>query len=1040
MTFKSIKSILVDCFVVLITLFIAESCQDDSKKNQVVIFSNATDITSLNHLEFQTELSGTVVKKVYFYLDNPAHYASLSLYANDHLLIENLNIPKRGKQTVNALVSFPALGQTQLKIEVRDADITLNKVELEDQNTLSIPQFEDISVSAGLDKVNSIKYGGPTVADINQDGYYDFIVNNHNEETSKLYWNNGDGTVTKHHQDLARWFMHDLHGTALGDYDNDGDLDLILTQGGGNGTAPSRANFYKNDNGKFIRYTGDVGISRGARGRGARWGDFDMDGDLDFMLVNEEGLKKEKPQHFFYENLGDGTFKFKSVEGIQDAHPSRALVTDINADGIDDIILYGPMSIWKGNGDFTFTDVTNTMLNDLPQYEQVMAVTDIDIDNDGDLDLYLARGMSVEGGKGEPPFLDSDPVHKEMAIKTRGYKGVDAFEFEGDHTINLTNYYYLAQGNYRGTTYPIFLGENKVRHEIASGDDFSFDKNTAAGWPEDTSEDGLYFGAIGENKWKAALVRNGDLFWAYRFSLSGVTSVTPEFEPQNRNVQDVLLKNENGQFVDVSKAWNLPEGSNSLGVTTGDFNNDGHQDLFVYRWGFIGKRTSDYMLLNTGNHSFETTTMHGANAVGDVGNGDMGQAFDFDLDGHLDILSGSEGGQWYLYKQNTQNQGHYAIVRVGYAPNSHIDAMSAQVTLETEKHIYHKRVGSSGEVFSQSLLNNVHFGLGTEDHIKKVTVKWRNGETVVFNDKKANTILDTDALDPENVSLLATSKQIRKGTTMSLDVELTPKNAEQEVLWASSDENILKVHKNGMLKAVGQVGEKATISATSVANNKQTESTFEIVKYEPISAENIILNPIKDDLYEKDSLQIIAKVAPQLADNQELVWTSTHPKVARVSNTGMLFMENAGTTTIKVALKDNPKLSKQVQLTVKPLVKPNIEIINKKALQKLKTGNQIQVKVNYHAGSKHQVINADEGGVRVWFRHFKNQWMPIKDTVLVDGTALYKTSGTTVKTFSLKDMVPTKNLPEGQFYMIRATFTASDGKMYSDELYPLEIE
>lgn len=64
----------------------------------------------------------------------------------------------------------------------------------------------------------------------------------------------------------------------------------------------------------------------------------------------------------------------------------------------------------------------------------------------------------------------------------------------------------------------------------------------------------------------------------------------------------------------------------------------------MYRWGRIGQRISDLLLINTVDNKFESMTQHGANDVGGPGNGDMGQAFDFDLDGNIDVLSGSEGG------------------------------------------------------------------------------------------------------------------------------------------------------------------------------------------------------------------------------------------------------------------------------------------------------------------------------------------------------------------------------------------------------------
>ncbi|MCI2283920.1 hypothetical protein L3081_11530 [Colwellia sp. MSW7] len=118
-------------------------------------------------------------------------------------MIDNLNVPSKGQHTLNALVQFSTLGDINLTLKTTNAALTIESLTLEDVNDFSIPSYKDISVKAGIDKVSSLKYGGPTIADIDHDGDYDFIVNNHNKET-KLYWNNGNGTVTKHNKNLSR--------------------------------------------------------------------------------------------------------------------------------------------------------------------------------------------------------------------------------------------------------------------------------------------------------------------------------------------------------------------------------------------------------------------------------------------------------------------------------------------------------------------------------------------------------------------------------------------------------------------------------------------------------------------------------------------------------------------------------------------------------------------------------------------------------------------------------------------------------------------
>ncbi|MBU3005358.1 FG-GAP-like repeat-containing protein [Paraglaciecola arctica] len=1031
---RLLSTLLKWAFVAFSVLYIVACRQSD-------LMSEPKMVRAHQPLSVSYTVSGSLTKKLILAINNPQNYANLSVYANNELLVDNLNISHTGEQVLNTLVHFKALGDITLTIKANGADFTINHAKFEEVADLVIPEYQDISVKAGLDKVNSIKYGGPTIADLDNDGDYDFIVNNHNQADSKLYWNNGDGTVTAHDKNLSRWYMHDLHGTAAGDYDNDGDLDLVVTQGGGNGTNPSKANFYQNNNGKLVLMTGDVGIDKGGRGRGARWSDMDLDGDLDLMLINELSLTHRKPQHFFYENLGNGSFNYKPIEGLQDVHPSRVLLTDINNDHIDDLILYGPLSVWLGKGDFTFTDVSSQIPADVAALKNIMAVADLDIDNDGDLDLYLARGKAFEGGLGEDPSVDFDPIKQEFSIKPRGFKGIDKFNFKADGAIRFHSYYFLAQGIYRDKDYPLFLGAAKTAKVLAIDEEMDIEPNMAAGWPTDISANGMYFGHIGNGQWKAALVRNGNVFWGFKFSLSGVNEVTPEFVPQNRNEADVLLRNDNGQFTNVSKQWNIQPGANSLGVTVGDFNNDSYQDIFVYRWGLINSKTSDFMLLNTGKGTFETATMHGANDIGGPGNGDMGQAFDFDLDGRLDLLNGSEGGQWYLYANDQSNLGHYALVNVGYSPVSNVDAISAEVILKTATQTYRKRVGSAGEVFSQSLLNIVHFGLGEEQQIESIQVRWRDGTSVELQDKAADQLFDTNKLDPDSLTVTPAITDIRQGTSMDFVAEIMPENADQSIQWTSSDESVLSVDDQGRVTALGNVGENARISATSAANGVSALTDVTVVDWyaQPIQSLSVVSD--KTEILAGQRLPLKTSVVPTLADDKGVMWSSSQPKIASVDEDGVVTALAQGHVTITAVSQADLAISDELQLIVKPLIKPFINIVDAQliAQSEFEVGDKITLKVNYHAGSGNKVIASDEGGIRFWFRHFKYEWIPAKDTIFVDSSALQTESGSSSMTFSLEGLTPTAELPDGHFYYLRASFTSSDGNSYDSAIYPIKV-
>ncbi|MEZ9311365.1 FG-GAP-like repeat-containing protein [Vibrio sp. 10N.286.49.F3] len=1010
------------------------------------VTSSASDAPVIVKPESPVEFNKTIdsaVKRLILELDNQGEYATVSVYAGEQLLVDNMNVPSRGKQTISALVKFSNLGQVTLKVKSLTSSLVIHRLSLETVDDLIVPYYEDISVKAGLDKVSSLKYGGPSVVDINNNGFYDFVVNNHNEESSKLYWNNGDGTVTKHHKDLSRWYMHDLHGTSFADYDNDGDLDLILAQGGGNGRNPSRNNFYHNNNGEFVLYTGDVGIERGARGRGSKWGDFNKDGKLDFVMINERGLYKETPQHHFYENVGDGKFELRSVEGIENATPERALITDLNNDGIDDIILYGhrdAMSVWLGNGDFTFTNITSQFPKALRDAKQISAVVDLDIDNNGRTDLYFARGNEFEHGRGEAPSVDFDPETKQFSIKPRPYFGKDQWQFTANGTLKLDNYYFLGQNGFRHKDYPIFLGKDKLATAVPSGGEFEFSAEDAQGWPDDINKSGVYFGHIGNGQWKAALVRKGDIFWAYKFNLTGVTSYDLDFTPENRNLRDFLIRNDGDKFVDVSEEWQIPRGGNAQGVTTGDFNNNGKQDLLVYRWGNVNHRISDLMLLNN-NGRFEAVTMHGASDVGGPGYGDMGQAFDFDMNGRTDILSGSEFGEWYLYSNQTEGIGNYALVRVGYSPKDNIDPIAATVTVKTADGKWRKRVGSAGEIFSQSLLNIVHFGVGDAKEIESIVVTWRNGESVEFNNKPVNKQYYTDQLDPESLSIESPFEHIRENTELSLRTIPSPINSDASVVWSSDNNDVLVVTQDGVVSAVGHTGQSATISASSQVTDLNTSRTFELVDWYPNPIQSLVISSEKTTLIEGETMTLDVAVAPAQPDDETLSWSSSDDAIATVSSDGVVNALSAGEVTIIVQSKVNATIESATVLTVEPNIEGFVSIIGSDAYaqQPIVIKDNMKVKVDYHAGTENKVISADEGGLRIWLRHFQRKWLPQRDIVLVEAEAIDTESGHASFTIPLEGVVPTSDLPEGHFYSLRATFTASDGTMHSHEIYPLNF-
>ncbi|MGJ8678814.1 CRTAC1 family protein [Paraglaciecola sp.] len=691
-------------------------------------------------------------QKFKFVVKLDAPYATLSILSGNKMLANNINIASEGVNTLNLILEFEKIGKQTLSLIARGATINLLSAELLPSN-IEISQFKDISAEIGLVTEETYKYGGPAIADFGNDGDYDFALNNHNFIPTQLV-ENFDGKKVS----ITKLFPGpmDYHGSSFGDYDLDGDLDLMVAFGGGNGTNPTSYALMQNNDGQLTNVTSEVGINIPTRGRSPRWIDFDQDGDLDIGFFNAKRPNYDGAQQVFFRNKGDGTFELVDIPDLGHAPGERVALHDFNNDGKTDILLYFPVSLWRNDGDFKFTNVTDMFPESVQDLSNVVGATDVDINNDGLQDLYFARGKTAY--QLSRKSIDFNPQTKRIDVRDDGEKGTTAIDFTAQDTVRLSHMELTFRQYWDG--FAVFLGEQKTRkivkakgfqvtqlpEEMKTAADFlDINKQEAQGWPEKRDVNGLYIGHISDDHWRAEWVRNGNIYWQVTFSLTGVNTLNYDWIPNNRNEQDVLLLNQGDHYIDVSKDWNIPQGGNHAGVTHGDFNNDGWTDLFVYRYGFLKERVNDLLLMNTGNGSFEISTEHGARVAADPGHGDMGQAFDFDLDGRVDMLNGSEEeGHWYLFKNTNQSTGNYVLIDVGYSPKQGIDSYFAKVKVTTKSgKQYLKHVSSAGAIHAQSQLSIVHFGLGDETKIDNIDVQWRNGETMTFNDVQANSTYTT---------------------------------------------------------------------------------------------------------------------------------------------------------------------------------------------------------------------------------------------------------------------------------------------------------
>jgi len=232
--------------------------------------------------------------------------------------------------------------------------------------------------------------------DFDNDGFDDIYLGNEINCRNTLFKNMGDGTFTDVTETAgvagAPISTYDL---ALGDYNNDGLLDIFV---GNNG---ADVLYFNKGNLSFVDVTVRAGVSDSLISY-CTAADYDNDGDPDIFVANNRGgydhyTVKQWPNRL-YRNNGDGTFTDVAREaGVQDMDNSKGCCFgDYDNDGNLDLYIGNdgsPNRLYRNNGDGAFTDVTEVA--GVAEPIGGMGVVFADFDNDGYLDIYAAEGNYI---------------------------------------------------------------------------------------------------------------------------------------------------------------------------------------------------------------------------------------------------------------------------------------------------------------------------------------------------------------------------------------------------------------------------------------------------------------------------------------------------------------------------------------------------------------------------------------------------------------------------------------------------------------------
>lgn len=275
-------------------------------------------------------------------------------------------------------------------------------------------KFLDMTESSGL--VLPGNNFGATWGDYDKDDDLDLVITHWSSVSSDHYpyfWrNNGDNTFTDVSEEVGIKTVMQQFGSrdksftpTFADIDNDGWQDLLLVSDN------HRTRIFKNNqDGTFLDITNRDIISDNA-GMGSAVGDYDNDGDLDWFvsaITFKDGVKhfgSLTPGNRLYQNQGDGTFIDKTDEaGVRDGYWGWAScfadlnndthldifhVNGMQGDGIDIRFKDDPSRLFMSNGDGTFTESSlDVGINDRGMGRGLVC---FDYDRDGDIDLYIAN-------------------------------------------------------------------------------------------------------------------------------------------------------------------------------------------------------------------------------------------------------------------------------------------------------------------------------------------------------------------------------------------------------------------------------------------------------------------------------------------------------------------------------------------------------------------------------------------------------------------------------------------------------------------------
>lgn len=374
-----------------------------------------------------------------------------------------------------------------------------------------------------------------------------------------------------------------LGGAAWLDYNNDGNLDLFITNGAGH----PNALFRNNGDGTFTDVAVQAGVANGLGNSDVAAVDIDNDGCVDLFLVGEGAVAgvSQTPNKLYINNC-DGTFTDITAQSGIDSLPSGAMAAfgDINNDGFVDLFITGPGNIrfaqpqanrlFLNNGKRKFTDISHSA--GIDSALGACAVGFSDFNHDGLADIFVANCNGFSGpfkvvptpfqlfrNNGNLTFTDVAP---QVGLAELGFwMSVSFGDYNRDGNIDVFS---ANVGNFPTTLFgfPHALFRNNGNGTYTDVGSQAGVANWEFGWGTSFAD----FDNDGDE----------DLFAVGSLPIQHFGLIGPGVASPGR----LFRNNGDGTFTNVA-TFGL-ENQYTTGVAVGDFNNDGFPDVVVVKTKF----------------------------------------------------------------------------------------------------------------------------------------------------------------------------------------------------------------------------------------------------------------------------------------------------------------------------------------------------------------------------------------------------------------------------------------------------------------------